>query len=206
MPLPAIYDVAQQYLFEDSDKMRLAGIPSATIDHVLRLRDVYNYWLSHPNKRDRDIVSELQARGVSKRQAYYDLNVIKELLGALQKNTKDYIRYRFTEGILRAIDKAEQSGNLDAVIKGWNTLAKYHQLDKPDDEDRRFDITPQAFHFTDDPSVMGITPVPNIRELIKKKKEQYWNDDVVDVDFEPIEFNEDQLFNPKKNGEAAGLP
>ncbi len=199
MPLPVIYDVAQKYLFEDADKMRSAGLPSKTIDHILRLRDVYNYWLSHPSKRDRDIIEELKARGLNKAQAYTDLNTIKQLLGALQRNTKDYIRYRFTEGIMRAIEKAEAKGDIETVIKGWNTLAKYHQLDKPDDEDRRFDIIPQVFKFTDDPSVIGIKPVPNIREKIKKIKEQYWNEDVVDVDFEPIEFNEDQLFNPKKS-------
>ncbi len=40
-------------------------------------------------------------------------------------------------------------------------------------------------------------PIPNVRDRIKSKIQQYWSDDIEDVDFEEVEFNEDDIFNPK---------
>ena len=53
MPVPAIIDVAHQYLFADIDKMQAANLPDVTIKHLIRLRDIYNFWLNFPSKRDR---------------------------------------------------------------------------------------------------------------------------------------------------------
>lgn len=207
MPLPVLFDTAQQYLFEDRDKMEAAGVPLPTINHIIRLRDGYNYWLSHPSKRDRDIVERLRTfGGISKSQAYDDLKVIKALLGFFQKTTRDFHLYRATEGIMDAIAKAQAIGNIDAVIKGWTTYCKMHQLDKPEADERNIAIAPQPFKPTDDPTVIGINRMPNIRERIKSLKEKYWTEDVVDVEFEPIEFNEDEIFKPKKNGTTEGTP
>ena len=86
MPLPVLFDTAQTYLFEDEDKMVAAGLPLPTIKHVIRLRDAYNFWLSHPSKLDRDVVERLMAYGnIAKSQAYEDLKIVKALLGAFQK-------------------------------------------------------------------------------------------------------------------------
>ena len=89
MPLPAIIDIAHQHLFSDRDKMQTAGLPAATIRHLERLRDIYNYWLAFPTKRDRDIVAELRSRyGIGDTVAREDLRMIKTLLGDLQTVTK----------------------------------------------------------------------------------------------------------------------
>lgn len=55
----------------------------------------------------------------------------------------------------------------------------------------------QPFEPTDDPSVLGIKAIPNIREKIKSKIQQYWSEDIEDVEFEEVEFNEDEIFNTK---------
>lgn len=103
MALPSILDSARQYLFADVDRMAAAGVPATTINHLLRLRDIYNYWLNFPAKRDRDIVAELRARyGIGDTTARDDLKLIKILLGDLQKPTKDYMRYRTTVMLERA--------------------------------------------------------------------------------------------------------
>ena len=96
MPLPSIADAAQQYLFTDRDKMIRSGVPEATINHIIRIRDVYSYWLQFPQKKDREIVGELMRRGnIQRSAAYEDLRLIKQLLGDLNKVSKDYARYRF---------------------------------------------------------------------------------------------------------------
>lgn len=105
MALPAIIDIAHEHLFADHDKMVAAGLPETTIRHLERLRDIYNFWVSFPSKRDRDIVAELRHRyGIGDTVAREDLRLIKVLLGDLQKASKDYHRYRFTTMINRAYE------------------------------------------------------------------------------------------------------
>lgn len=203
MPLPAILDVAEQHLFSDRDRMLAEGVPAVTADHVIRLRDVYNYWLSFPNRRDRDIVDRLMRMGVSRSQAYTDLKIIKALLGNFSKTTKDYHRYRFTEMIRRAYDKAEAANDTRAMVAAADKYAKYMQLDKEDERENIYELIPrQPFKVTDDPSVIGIKPIPNIREKIRAKKEQYWSEDIQDVQFEDVEFNPDDIFNVPKHGNS----
>ena len=50
----------------------------------------------------------------------------------------------------------------------------------------------------------GFKPVPNIREKIQKKIASYWNEEIEEVEFEAVEFNEDDIFKPNpKQDEAA---
>ena len=46
--IPAILDTAKDYLFADVNKMEAAGLPAVTQRHLIRLRDIYNYWLKFP--------------------------------------------------------------------------------------------------------------------------------------------------------------
>lgn len=201
MALPSIIDTAQQYLFHDVTKMVAAGVPQVTAEHIVRLRDIYNHWLSFPSKKDAEMVLYIQnSSGVGRSQSYEDLKIVKALLGNFQKTTQDYHRYRFLEMIKRAYDKAEAIGDTRSMVAAADKYAKYTRLDKDDEREARYDkIQRQPFKFTDDPSVIGIKPVPNIREKIKAKKEQYWNEDVQDITFEEIEFEEDKIFSPTIN-------
>lgn len=206
MPLPAIMDIAQRHLFDDRDKMLAQGIPVPTIEHVIRLRDVYNFWLTFPSKKDREIRQELMKRGgISMSQAYEDLRIIKSLLGEFQRTTKDYHRYRFLEMIRSAYDKAAEKGDARSMAAAAAQYAKYTQLDKDDDRDKGYDrIVPQKFTFTDDPEVIGIKRLPDHREKIRKTKEQYWSEDIMDIDFEIVDNDPDELFKPKPNDRTAG--
>ncbi len=193
-------DIAQRHLFDDRDRMLAEGIPLPTVERVIRLRDMYNYWLSFPSKKDKDIRQELIARGISMSQAYEDIRIIKSLLGEFQKTTKDYHRYRFLEMVRGSYERAAAKGDARSMVAAAAQYAKYTQLDKDDDRDKGYDrIVPQKFTFTDDPEVIGIKRVPDHREKIRKTKERYWNDDIVDIDFEEVDFNPDELFKPKPN-------
>lgn len=202
MGLPTLFDTAQEYLFSDVEKMIASGVPAVTAEHIIRLRDVYNHWLSFPTKKDRDIILYIQQHGgVGKSQAYDDLKVVKALLGNFQKTTQDYHRYRFIEMIRRAYDKAESLGDARSMVAAADKYAKYTRLDKDEERENRYaKIQRQPFKFTDDPSVIGIKPVPNIREKIRALKERYWSEDVQDITFEDIELGEDELFRPHFNG------
>lgn len=198
MPLPAISDVAMRHLFTSTDEMTKVGIPVATQQHIIRLRDMYNHWLAFPKKKDREIVAELKHRyKLQNTQAYDDLRIIKNLLGNLQEASKQYHRYRFLEMITESYDMARTLKDTRSMVAAADKYAKYMQLDKEDEHDARYDLIPiQPFEPTDDPTVIGIKPVADIREKIRRKKEQYWNENIEDVAPELIEYNEDDIFHP----------
>lgn len=209
MPLPQIADVALKHLFSPLDRMLAAGVPEITANRILRLRDAYTYWLQFPDKRDREMVGYLQRRyGISVSTSYEDLNLVKNLLGNLQKASKDYHRYRAIERFNRAYDMAAAVGNTRDMIAAMDKLAKYVQLDKEDEKNVDWDaIVPQRFIFTDDPSVLGFRRIPNVRERISDLKSKLFTDDIKEVEFEEIDFNQEELFRPKhinKDGTAGG--
>ena len=203
--IPAILDTAKDYLFADVSKMEAAGLPAVTQRHLIRLRDIYNYWLQFPMTKDRELVAHImQAYQLQTTQAYADLRLVKALLGDLQKSTKEYHRYRLIEMINAAYEMARVNRDAKSMVAAADKYGKYTQLDKEDLVDRGFDkIMIQPFKPTDDPSVAGFKPVPNIRERIQKKIASYWNEDIEEVEFETVEFNEDEIFKPKPKADEA---
>lgn len=199
MPLPSIADAAQQYLFTDRDKMIRSGVPEATINHIIRIRDVYSYWLQFPQKKDREIVGELMRRGnIQRSAAYEDLRLIKQLLGDLNKVSKDYARYRFLQMVERAYEVAESSGDARSMVAAADKLGKYMGLAEADEVDKGYDKIPvQIFAVTDNPEVIGLKRLPNARDLIKAMKQKYWNEEIVDVEAEEVDYDIDSIFHPK---------
>lgn len=196
MPVPATIDVCRNYLFADSDKMKAEGVPTVIQERLIRLRDMYNYWLQFPRKKDMEIVDELGRRyEISKSTCYEDVRIIKQLLGDFNQSTKEYHRLKFLQMIEETFDVARRVKDARAMAAAANYYGKYNKLDKEEAEDKGYDkIVVQPFEPTDDPTVIGIKPIPNLRNKIKSKIEQYWSDDIEDVEFEEIEFDEEKLF------------
>lgn len=210
MPFPDIIQTAHDHLFDDIDELRRARLPEATINHLLRLREVYSYWLETPSLSDTAIVKELRTRGgIGPTQARKDLRILKTLLGSLNRVSKDWQRYRHTCMIEEAYELARTQESPRDMIAAAAQLAKAARLDQPDDTRDYSDVALQSFTFTDDPTAAGFARVENFRELIRKKKSEMWTDEVVDVSFEEIDFSVDDLFNPDKKTDddtPLGLP
>lgn len=200
MPVPATIDQARDYLFADRKKMQSDGVPQVIQERLIRLRDIYTYWLQFPLKKDLEIVNEIKCRyAVSTSTCYEDIRIIKQLLGDLNKSSKEYHRFRFCQMIQESYEVAKKKKDARSMAAAANYYGKYTMLDKEEAEDKGYDkIVVQPFEPTDDPTVIGIKPIPNLREKIKSKIDQYWSDDVEDVEFEEIEFDEEKLF---KQGE-----
>lgn len=198
MPLPSIYETALEHLFSDEDKMLKAGLPKATVGHLVRLRSAYSLWLRFPSKRDREIVGFLMQQGVGQSTAYEDLRVLKMLLGELQRTSKDFHRYKVLRMLDAAYEKASASGNTRDMVAAADKMGKYTQLDKEDQRDRGYDkIIPQVFVFTDDPAVIGLERMPNFREKIRKAKQDYWIEDTELIEAEDVDARLDDIFKPK---------
>ncbi|WP_290430380.1 hypothetical protein [Paramuribaculum intestinale] len=176
-----------------------SGVPEATINHIIRIRDVYSYWLQFPQKKDREIVGELMRRGnIQRSAAYEDLRLIKQLLGDLNKVSKDYARYRFLQMVERAYEVAENSGDARSMVAAADKLGKYMGLAEADEVDKGYDKIPvQIFAVTDNPEVIGLKRLPNARDQIKAMKQKYWNEEIVDVEAEEVDYDIDSIFHPK---------
>lgn len=205
MPLPSIVDTARDHLFADTRDMDRAGLPATTQEHLIRLRDLYNFWLCHPRTKDKEIVLKLQQDyKLGKSQAYADLSVLKALLGEFQKTSKDYHRYRFIEMIYEAYEVGRINKDAKAMAAAADKYAKYTQLDKEDEVNLAYDqIVVQSFVPTDDPSVAGFKPIPNLREVIRKKIAHYAQDCefIEEIELEEEDMNLDKIFHPENGTE-----
>ena len=196
-------EVAKEHLFSSVEQMQDAGVPALMQGRLLRLREVYNYWLQYPLTSDRDMAQRImRSHGVQRTRAYQDLRLLKAIIGDLTKTTKEYHRFKFLQMIEESYNMAKVNKDAKSMVAAADKYAKYTQLDKEDLIDRGFDkIAIQPMKPTDDPSVAGFKPVPNIRERIQKKLQSYWSEEVEDVDFEPVDFNADELFHPQQPDE-----
>lgn len=196
MSIQNIYEMVSRHLFSSVDEMTIAHIPEATQNRLIRLRAIYNFWLQFPAKSDLEIVSKIQHDyGIARSQAYEDVRVLKAAIGEMAKTTKDFHRYKFLKMIERTFAVAERNKDARAMAAAANHYGKYTQLDKEDDRDRGYSlIVPQNFEPTDDPSVIGLKPIPNIRDKIRKMITQYKTQDIEDVDYEEVDYKEDDVF------------
>ncbi|MCC8177463.1 MAG: hypothetical protein LIO91_13700 [Bacteroidales bacterium] len=78
-----------------------------------------------------------------------------------------------------------------------SAYGKLNRIDVEDEQSVPFDqIVPQPYTATDDPTVLGITPIPNINEVIARTLKKYSADniDIEDVTFEEADLEFDTLF------------
>lgn len=179
MPLPVNIDDYSTYLSQDSDDLRANNVPDAVILRVERLRELCAYWREYPNTSQSDMVGRCMKNfGVSQSKAYDDMHLLRILIGNLEATTKEFARWRVNQMIEHDIEKAREAGDWKSVASMQKNYIANNQTDKPDTADKAFDrIIPQPFEPTDDPSVVGIKSVKNMRELRDKLIRRYSKED-----------------------------
>ena len=201
----AQYDIvalAKQYLFEAQTVLSSSTLPVAAVEHVLRLKDMYAWYLAHPEEPDRVFVdTDISRHKVGKSTAYRDLSVLRTIIPHLSETSREFHRWRFNEMILETYKMAKLRKDTKTMEKAASSYAKFNRVDVEDEQEFPFDkIAVQPFTATSDPTVLGITPIPNLRELIKKKLKQYLDEtlDIQDVDFEEVDVQEAELFGEEE--------
>jgi hypothetical protein len=164
------------------EELKAKKIDDAVIERIIRLRDIYNYILRNPLKRERQYVEYIvhnsenlgNGKKITLRMAYDDLEVIHAIIGNLQNCTKEWHRWRFNnmimEGYKLAVDKQDPA----AIARLASAYGKYNKLDRDDEKDARYTDIPHI-RFTFDVSVLGFKPIPNVNEFIDKLIKQYSN-------------------------------
>ena len=172
--------------------------PQVIAVRVLRIREEYNWYISNPDAKDRQFIEFTVSRfGIPKSVAYSDLSIIKALLPHLAQASRDFHRFRYNEMILETYQMAKKRKDTKTMEKAASSYAKYNRVDLEDEQAVPYDlIVVQPFTATDDPTVLGIKPIPNINERIHAllKKYQAENMDIEDVEFEEPDLELPSLF------------
>ena len=191
-------DACRLDLFTNEDELR-EKYSEPIASRVMRIREEYNWFLSNPDAKDRQFVENAIARfGINRTQAFSDLAIVKALLPHLSQASRDFHRYRYNEMILETFQMAKKRKDTKTMEKAASSYAKFNRVDLEDEQVVPYDmIVVQPFTATDDPTVLGIKPIPNIREKIRMMLNKYRaeNIDIEDIEFEEADLEETDLFD-----------
>ena len=171
MPFPAVQDVVTTDFFTAEDELKKL-FPAASVERVLRLRELYNWVISNPDCKDKEFVDVAIGRfGISKTLAYDDLKIIKSVLPNITQASRDYHRWKYNEMILETYQMAKKRKDTKTMERAATSYAKFNNVNVEDEQSVPYDmIVVQPFTATSDPSVLGIKPIPNIEKVISDIK------------------------------------
>ncbi len=201
MSLPNTIEVCKANLFTKEDELRNL-YPQTLVDKVLRVREMYNWFISNPDGTDREFVAELlQRHAVSKVTAYSDLVIVKSLLPMLGSASRDFHRWRTNEMLIATYKMAEKRKDNKTMERAATAYGKLNRVDLEDEQAIPLDqIIVQPFMATDDPRVLGIEPIPNIADKISAMIEKYRKET---IDIEDVEFEE---YERRRSGASSKRP
>lgn len=186
--LPVNLDEYSRYVTLDDAELRQLRVAEGVLLRLHRIHGMYAYWLQFPSKVDNDLVQyDMAMFKVSRSLAYEDLHLVKVLLGNLQQTTKEFMRWKINKSLEQDIAAARRAGDFRSVAALSKVLVANNRTDKDDEPDLEFDkIVPQNFEPTDDPTVLGIERIPDLRGKIRALYKRYSNTMIQDADFEEI--------------------
>jgi len=204
MPLPNILDIARSDLYTNRDELE-QKYAITQVEHLIRLRDMVTWCIANPDMKDRQFVEEIKQRyGISMVTAYADLKIIKAILPNLAEATRDYHRWRYNEMILETYQMAKKRKDTKTMEKAATSYAKYNRIDVEDEQSVPYHlIVVQPFFPTTDPRVVGINPVPNIDERIRRLTKELadTHPDTLNIEYEEADLQFEQIFD-ESNPEA----
>ena len=193
MGFPAVQDIVQVDLFTSEEVLR-EKYPDVSVERVLRLRAMYNWFISNPESKDKEFVDECLSRyGVSKTLAYDDLRIIKSVLPHITQASRDYHRWKYNEMILETYQMAKKRKDTKTMERAATSYAKFNNVNVEDEQSVPYDlIVVQPFTATQDPSVLGIKPIPNIEKKISDLIAKYRAES---MDIDDIEYEEPDIMD-----------
>lgn len=197
MPAPNIRDIAQRDLFTAEPQLREL-YNQDQVAHILRLREMYAWFVATPDIKDRQmVVQTLDRFHISRAEAYADLAIVKMLLPLLSSASRDFHRYRANEMLLETYRMAKVRKDTKTMERAAASYAKYNRVDLEDEQALPYDmIVVQPFTATDDPTVLGLKPIPNLQQKIDKLLAKYRAEtiDIEDIEYEETDLEENIYF------------
>ena len=122
---------------------------------------------------------------------------VKSLLPNLAETTRDYHRWRYNEMILETYQMAKSRKDTKTMEKAATSYAKYNRIDIEDETAVPYNmIVVQPFVPTMDPTVLGIKPIKNIDERIRKLTAELSDShpDTQQIEYESADLDLDKIF------------
>ena len=190
----SVTDIVTKDFFTPEEQLR-QDYPDASVQRVLRLRALYNWVISNPDCKDKEFVDEDISRyGISKTLAYDDLKIIKSVLPNITQASRDYHRWKYNEMILETYQMAKKRKDTKTMERAATSYAKFNNVNVEDEQSVPYDmIVVQPFTATQDPSVLGIKPIPNIEKKIADLIDKYRKES---IDIDDIEFEDADIIDP----------
>lgn len=206
MALPATIDACRADLFTSRQELE-ERYTEVMVKRIIRVREAYNYLLSNPTVKDKQIVDHilLAHPDIHKSSAYSDLQIVKALLPSINQQSRDFHRWRYNEMILETYEMAKRHKDMKTMERAATSYAKNNRVDLEDEMTMPFElIVPQPFIPTMDVTVLGLKPMPNAYEAIDKLTKEMCRDlpDIVDVEAEEADLEEKKLFAPLSSEEG----
>lgn len=197
MSQPNIVDIAKADLYSPREEL-LERYAVGQVEHLIRLRDMVSWSLANPDAKDRQFVEEIRQRyHISHVKAYADLKIVKVLLPNLSETSREFHRWKFNEMIMETYQMAKKRKDTRTMEKAAASYAKFNRIDIEDEQAVPYHmIVVQPFFPTTDPRVVGINPVPNIEERIRKltKELSVTNPDTLNIEYEEADLNFEEIF------------
>ncbi|WP_289769197.1 hypothetical protein [Muribaculum intestinale] len=197
--LPSPLEACKVDLFADESELR-EKYPVAIAARVMRLREMYNYWLANPSMKDRQLRDTIMSRfGVSQSTAYSDINIIHQLVPMLSQKSREYHRALANEMYLETYAMAKARKDTKAMAQIVASYAKSNRVDLDDEKAMPYDeIVVQPFCATLDVRVLGIEPIPDVYNYIDRLSKELLREhrDIIDIEFEEADLEEKHLFAP----------
>lgn len=165
----------KEFLFSSREEMEKAGIGAPQRDRIVRLREMYLYWLEHPTKPEKAIAAEFRQRykiGIT--QSYDDVRLVKMCLGNINQVSQEYLKWKFLAHCDESFAMALANNDANAYARTLAAMLKGARLDK--EELTAIDysqIVPQTFEITSDPAVVGAKRIPNLEQKISTMLKKY---------------------------------
>lgn len=206
MSQPNIVDIAKADLYSPREEL-LERYAVGQVEHLIRLRDMVSWSLANPDAKDRQFVEEIRQRyHISHVKAYADLKIVKVLLPNLSETSREFHRWKFNEMIMETYQMAKKRKDTRTMEKAAASYAKFNRIDIEDEQAVPYHmIVVQPFFPTTDPRVVGINPVPNIDERIRKltKELSVSNPDTLNVEYEEADLNFEEIFEEEDESKKA---
>lgn len=192
LPLASMEDYSI-YITLSDDELFEQRIAQTVIERIHRLRGLYAYWLQFPQKFDQDIVQyDMAMFKVGKSQAYDDLHLVRLILGNLQQASKDFMRWKINQDLEQDLKAARRAGDHRSVAAIEKNRILNNRTDKEDELELEFDkIIPQQFVPSDDPTVLGIKKLPDLRNRIRELVKKYSDNSVQFAEYEELKEDND---------------
>lgn len=171
----------EKSLFHDPDgKVKLTEKEE---DFKFKLKDLFAQRIEKPYRKDMELIRYMMdTYQISQGTAFYYVQASKMLFGNVAKAEKEWNRYAVENMLREAFELARKQDDPRNMVYAAEKLAKYSRLDQDEGEKLPWgEIKPQSFEPTGDVSVLGITPIENLREKQRKLREKYAGMDIEDA-------------------------